>query len=798
LETLNKEGIREALISFYEKYYSAKLMKLVVMSPDPLDVLQKSVVEKFSAIPKKDISRPKFDGSPWDLSKHANQLIKMRTLKNVLELEISWFIACPVDENNTKPIHYLEHILSHQCEGSLFQALRRRGWITFLDHDLLNVGANLQQFSFIVTLTQLGFDEYKQVVKMVFRYIGLLLEWGPKSHIWYDIRQMDAINFRFHEITNFCGHVSDISQRLHSFENKPHCLFSEPAVPDVYDEPVIELITRELRLDNFQLTLYAQHPFTALDSIKVEPWYEIHHSVNPISPQDMSEYRNAFELNDLTTEREELFLPGPNPYIPCRFDTNPISEQPNNTPKKLVSLPNFDVWYKADDTFQQPKSKVIIFFRADKLRTSAFESARMGYFKKLMDHCLSVHEAVLAGLQYDFNFAHFGLKLCVFGYSDKLPLLVQCILEYASNLEFSETDFKAMRNGICFPQILPLGNLSSHLLSGIEAILNCDHFHLSDVIDAWERVNRANITGFWRELLDSCTIQVLIHGSLSEDEALLLSDSIRTLTSKSNDSNSHQCILKPYPRAYNYIPHEGSHIVLVPESVDHQDNIIAIMFPIALKNSSQHMLLFLLQHILNECFFDVIRTKEQLGYCVSLELRSIGNMLALSFIVQSKSDPIFLDGRIESFIRDFVPNHLKALSIEQFNHHRSASVRSLTMKRANLESECDGIWWYIFSGFLDFESASTDAALLGETGKDALINFFEAHIHPDGKKRIKLGIHVWAKQDSENPINKRRRLYIHSRAKHNNPIVNYSEFNGRVFADRRFLVDDLNLQPHPL
>jgi len=270
-------------------------------------------------------------------------LEQARTLKNVLKLEVSWFVVRPVDENNTQPMSYLENVLGHACEGSLFQALQRRGWITFLGYDFLSVGANLEQFSLIVNLTQLGFDEYKQVVKMVFRYIGLLHEWGPRIHIWQDIQQMDAEDFRFHQITDFSDHVSEISCRLHKYKNIPHCLFSKPAVSDVYDEPVIEAIIKELRLDNFQLKLYAQNPFTTLDSIEVEPWYEIDHSVSPIPPDDMNEYRNAFELNDLTTERDELFLPGPNPYIPCRFDTNPISEQPTNTPKKLVYIPNFDV-----------------------------------------------------------------------------------------------------------------------------------------------------------------------------------------------------------------------------------------------------------------------------------------------------------------------------------------------------------------------------------------------------------------------------------------------------------------------
>ena len=38
-ETLDRDDIRKLVLEFYEKYYSANLMSLVIMGSDSLDVL---------------------------------------------------------------------------------------------------------------------------------------------------------------------------------------------------------------------------------------------------------------------------------------------------------------------------------------------------------------------------------------------------------------------------------------------------------------------------------------------------------------------------------------------------------------------------------------------------------------------------------------------------------------------------------------------------------------------------------------------------------------------------------------
>lgn len=53
------------MVQFYERHYSANLMKVVVYSNQSLDTMQGWVEEKFSAVPNKDLPRPAFPTDPF-------------------------------------------------------------------------------------------------------------------------------------------------------------------------------------------------------------------------------------------------------------------------------------------------------------------------------------------------------------------------------------------------------------------------------------------------------------------------------------------------------------------------------------------------------------------------------------------------------------------------------------------------------------------------------------------------------------------------------------------------------------
>ena len=56
--TLYKEGMRENLLQFHEKWYSSNIMTLTVYGKQDLDTLEGWVKDKFSPIVNKNVERP--------------------------------------------------------------------------------------------------------------------------------------------------------------------------------------------------------------------------------------------------------------------------------------------------------------------------------------------------------------------------------------------------------------------------------------------------------------------------------------------------------------------------------------------------------------------------------------------------------------------------------------------------------------------------------------------------------------------------------------------------------------------
>ena len=91
-ETLNKEGVREALLKFHEEWYSANLMCLVVYSNFPIDKLSLLVNEKFQHIQNKELPLPNFkDEKPYD-ERNLGYFYKVNSVVDFDELNIHFVI----------------------------------------------------------------------------------------------------------------------------------------------------------------------------------------------------------------------------------------------------------------------------------------------------------------------------------------------------------------------------------------------------------------------------------------------------------------------------------------------------------------------------------------------------------------------------------------------------------------------------------------------------------------------------------------------------------------------------------
>lgn len=153
------------------------------------------------------------------------------------------------------------------------------------------------------------------------------------------------------------------------------------------------------------------------------------------------------------------------------------------------------------------------------------------------------------------------------------------------------------------------------------------------------------------------------------------------------------------------------------------------------------MLLELLVQIINEPCFNVLRTKEQLGYIVFSGLRRSNGAQGLRVIVQSVRHPNYVDQRVEAFL-EAMGDLLEEMCEEEFERHKEALAAQRLEKPKKLVTLTSRYWAEISSQQYNFNRPEIEVAYLRTLTKDDIIKFYKEYICYDAPHRHKIAVHV--------------------------------------------------------
>ena len=210
---------------FFDRYYYASNMRLVVMGAYSLDHLQRHVQELFQEIPALPrLENPRFglpvdprsinswetlnveyqsplksQGMPWDEQSSLGKLFRIVPTKDRHRLVLSWPIPSQIHKWRGKPYDFLSHLLGYEGVGSLLSLYRSKSWASGCEAGMGDEeqASHSWIFSFAVNLTVEGLLEWKQVVQAVYEYIGMLRQYSNGSWpewIYQELQQMEEVS----------------------------------------------------------------------------------------------------------------------------------------------------------------------------------------------------------------------------------------------------------------------------------------------------------------------------------------------------------------------------------------------------------------------------------------------------------------------------------------------------------------------------------------------------------------------------------------------------------------------------
>ena len=672
LETLANTAerpIRKELIEFYNRYYSANLMALVVQGKEPLDQLEAMVRAKFSAV-KNHNAKEFLSSAPLFNADQLPQQINIKSVKDIRTLSLTF----PIDEVRshwqTKPIYYISSLMGYEGKGSLLSLLKEQGLATSLSasqgHDL----ANQASFMVSVSLTEQGLKDYQNVIQHVFQYVELLKQKGLQETLFLEEKQLSNIRFQFQEQSEPIHMVSGLSRQMQFFPTEK--IISANYTFSEFKPKLIKHYLEQITPENMQVTIKAR----TVNTDKTEPYYRAPFSVTQFTEQELQ----SFSVNKIDPR---LTIRKNNPFI--AQDLELLAKGNDTVPTQIKATTGFEHWHLKDVSFNVPKANAYFTLQVPFANSSAKNAVLTSLYTQMLQEQLNetLYDASLAGLNTQIYPHMKGFTVRLSGYNDKLDILTTEVVNAIQKPKFAEQRFKIIQQRY-------LDSLANQLNDKPynQTISRLYELLLPQWSNAQEReqtnaLSVEDLNAFALKLTENPAIKLLTHGNLSQKQA---TDIAKIIT---------QSLGKEDAKAV-----AGIQVVQVPAgkpltdllAIDHNDSAISMLLQGDNNSNEEKATFAVLSEVLSAPFYNELRTEKQLGYIVFGTPMQIHKTPGIAFIVQSPvADADTLAQEIQGFLArsQGLVSKLDQASLEKYK--RSVIAR-ITKKDNKLSSRSKRFW----------------------------------------------------------------------------------------------------------
>ncbi|EAU88742.1 insulin-degrading enzyme [Coprinopsis cinerea okayama7 len=737
---------RRRVVEWWTKEYCASRMNLCVIGQESLDELANMVSTNFSPVPNRDCQAyPSWREHPFG-EKEKGTLVSVATVMTFHALEISFPLEWQGHNWRTKPAHFLSHFIGHEGPGSLHSYLKGKHWITALSSGPQNLARGFAMFKITVHLTEEGFKNYRDIVLAAFHYISLLRSAEFQPFAQHERVLLSQIRFRFAEKKRPDDYASAVAENMASPVPPERLISATQLTWDWDDNGADERKVREyletFRLSEGRVVLMAKQEdhekITPGIEWSKEPWYGTSYNVKEWE-SDFIEQANG--PNTLP----ELYLPGPNEFIPTNLDVEKRDvPEPLKRPHLIRETPLSTLWHKKDDRFWVPKARIVIDIRSPFVNETARSSALSRLYIDLVNDSLTefTYDADLAGLSYNLFSHSTGIYIAVTGYNDKVSVLLKHVLENIKNIKIETGRFQAIQEEVkrewrnfFFGQSYSLSDYyARHLLTE-------QHWTIEDKLRELMTIKEDELPGHINKILKNANLRMLVAGNVYKDEAIKIAEMAEQgLEPISPDAIKENALV---------LPPGSDNIWTLPIVNPNQANSAITYFVHfgSVADQRLRVLSSLLVKILSEPAFNVLRTREQLGYIVFCTAWTLAgsSQKGMRIVVQSEKFPSYLEERVEAFL-DEMKERLATMSDEEFAEHKKSLERKWLEVDKNMNDEASRFISQINSGQLDFLRNENDARFLSSVTKQDVEELFLSKVHQSSPTRSKLAVHMISKK----------------------------------------------------
>ena len=643
-ETLaDREGdsVRDTLIDFYQRYYFADNMALVVVGNQSLDALEAMARDAFTPIPDQGTSTPAFD-VPLLTAGSLPMRLDLAPIKEIRSVSYNFPIPSMRAHYRSRPLHAISNLLGHEGEGSLLAALKAKGWAESLSAGTGYMDELQGVMSVSINLTPTGSEHLEEIGAMLFAEVELIREKGVDRVYFEEQKQLAALDFQYQEKSDAYHLAQSIASRLHRLPAKE--VISGVYLLSDWQPELIQELLAEVRPDNVLMVVV--DPEVTSDT--TTDWYDVAYQKTELDQSWLDRWQKASASTVRSSLEVDLALPPPNPFVPEQLDL--IDAKGDDSPTRLTADTGIETWHQTTTQFGQPKASFYFSVRSPVGSDTPRHAVQTELLVKTIEEQLSTnyYPAYLAGLSYQLYRHSRGFSVRINGYADKQDELLNQVVAALKQPQFTAETLQQYQQELARHWENSKENRpSDQSIRTIYEVLLENNWSDAEMLAALEGIDVASMQAHTKALLQNNSAVALSIGNVSKADTR---EKVAILASAL--SNPDQLLARPTLRQIPAGKSINSRLVL-----SQPDAALAVY--VQGKDSTVEELARtqLLSALMQSPFYQDLRTENKVGYLVFASAFNIVDVPAMLFSVQSASHSVddinaLLGAFIETYQQD--------------------------------------------------------------------------------------------------------------------------------------------------
>jgi len=730
LETLSdKENskLHSETVNFYQKYYSANIMKLAMLSNLDLEEMEKLARKHFSSIINKKIADPVVTAP---MPAFGGKRVFYTPNKDVNEIRLDFTIKNNIGKFLNKPNHFINYLIGSQMPGTPAFLLKKMGLISSLSGESTpKEFGNYGNLQINISLTEQGMLKREFIVATLMRYIEMIKDKGVDKKYFKEIQTALSNQFRFLEKTDEFSYVTNLAQNMQDYpiEN----IIDAPYIYQDFDKTAIKQTLAQLTPDNLLVWYISKKEKTDQQM----HFYAGKYRLEPISNNEIASWSIKSKLG--------LALPEVNQLLPENFELYTKASKKGDVPELTLDQKGVQIWNFPSRYFaSQPKGLMQILFNNPSALTDPAAKVMMNIWADMfnLQQSALATEAQIAGMNIDLSASN-GLMLDISGFTDKQGKLLanalnkllvnvtdenfkQAVDRYIREIKNSEKKKAYLQAYYKFLKVIASGGYENETL-----------------IAAAEDLSSNDFRKFMEDFLRNNLIRVFSSGNYSQNDIGNLADKIEQVLPDDRRKTNYakRAYWQPVPgKTLVYRADTGVDDVALMDLYVHPEPGFAAKA--AARILSSHY---------RRAAYDTLRTEEQLAYAIYSRRSSIDNYVTFGLLIQTPVKNIKdMQKRFDDFNLQYA-KQLETMSKEEFETLKASTLTTLTEKPKNLSKEVSPLILDWRAERLEFNSRTELIDATEKVTLEDLKDFFNMTV--GNKNAARISIQIRGKKFADQP-----------------------------------------------